>query len=88
MSNKTTTECQSCGQSKTTWHDHCASCGTELTHVFSATDRQYRDALHMIFAGGYGEFIDGDEHAVLCRACAAQLCVAHPWISRMIGGHR
>jgi hypothetical protein len=83
----TTEECQSCGQRKTLWHDRCANCGTELTHVFDPTSRQYTDALEVIFSGGYGMFfdnIDGDRRVFLCHTCTLGLCKAYPWMNAVI----
>jgi ribosomal protein L32 len=91
MSNKTVTDCPSCGQQKTIWHDCCANCGAELTHVFDTGNRQYVDALEVILSGGYGMFfdnIDGDHRVFLCCDCAQKLCEAYPWIDRLVGrGH-
>lgn len=88
MGYKTTTECPACGQHKTTWHDCCANCGAQLTHVFDDKEsRQYTDALEMIFSGGYGMFfdnIDGDHRAYLCKDCTHQLCETYPWIDQLI----
>jgi ribosomal protein L32 len=88
---KTVTECESCGNRRTLWHECCAHCGTQLTDLFTEGNRQYKNALEVILSGGYGMFfdnIDGDKRAFLCFDCGTQLCETYPWINQLVGRTR
>jgi hypothetical protein len=72
---------------------HCQSCGTRLLPgMRTDTDYQFDGALWLQFDGGYGMFIDpfGEDQprAVVCHACAHELCERVPWIAALLQPER
>jgi hypothetical protein len=74
----------------------CDACGTPLEPEMPTNPDgswpclQARHALHLSFAGGYGELIDVDgpaPQAALCERCACTLMSANPWLGRLLGPH-
>lgn len=74
----------------------CAACGAALELEFPTSINQFDNALHIIFDGGYGEFVDAPFHhnargygpeslqVVICHDCAHRLCEQEPWIGEVI----
>ena len=62
---------------------NCDNCGTAIRLVFPATsanDLQGQGMLHIIFMGGYGEYIDGRCCFHMCKDCAEKLAETFPKI--------
>lgn len=65
----------------------CSICSKTLEPVFVSMPKQYRDALHIVFDGGYGEFVDlyrKHIRVVLCGDCAQNLCSQNLWIKKLL----
>jgi hypothetical protein len=68
---------------------YCHGCSTRLVPgLRTDTDYQFDNALWLQFDGGYGMFIDPmteePVRAVICHACAHQLCDTVPWLAGLL----
>jgi hypothetical protein len=65
---------------------NCDNCGASIPFVFpdlpvtSVNSLQGKNMLHIIFMGGYGEYIDGRCRFHMCRDCAVKLGEQFPKI--------
>jgi hypothetical protein len=66
----------------------CDNCQAELKFVFGNRSETYENALHVVFEGGYGEYVDihgGVAEAIFCENCAKTLLDGlNPNIHRII----
>ena len=69
----------------------CNSCGSELERVFpddparrKDDNPNYKEALRIKLAGGYGEYIDGHVDMIICEKCAKILITDNPWMGTYI----
>lgn len=75
----------------------CIACDKNLPLVDEGSETNYHfdNALWIGFHGGYGMFVDNeitgsevlegtDYEAVLCHACAHELCDKNPWIKKLL----